>query len=154
VRGRLHAHHGSWREDAFHWGTSGPWICIAVADGAGSAPLARVASNLVCNESIRFLNEQLNSWSPAPTAEGLSPDDVRRLRGILIGGMRAAREAIEREAERRGRPARDFHTTCLLLAHAPCGQADVVATLQVGDGVIGVRTASRCQVLGEADRGS
>src|SRR5262249_36436136 len=68
---------------------------------------------------------------------------------------RQARAAIGTEAQKRDRPLRDFHTTCLLLAHLPFGDADLVGALQVGDGAVSLYTGpGACLVLGDADRGT
>jgi hypothetical protein len=156
VRGRLHAHQALWRDDAFAWAAAGEWTCLAVADGAGSAPLARVGARLASEEGARSLAAVLAGWRPQPGADGVpTQEDLHRLRAALTGAARQARDAIDAEAGKRGCPARDFSTTCLLLAHIPFAGADLVGALQVGDGAIGLYTGSgACRVLGEADHGA
>jgi hypothetical protein len=158
VRGKLHAHHALWRDDAFAWGWTGAWTCVAVADGAGSAPLSRVGARVACADGVRALTEALADVRDRllPGDDGLPvQDDLRRLRTLLVGAARQARAGIAREAERRGCPDRDFHTTCLLLVHTPCGDADLVGALQVGDGAVGLYTdQGTCTVLGDADHGT
>jgi len=148
VRGKYHAHAGLWRDDAFAWGSAGPWTIVAVADGAGSAPLSRVASAVACAEGVRALQEKL----PDLPAHGESAESLRT---ALTTAMLRAREAVRSEADKRRRPERDFHTTCLLLVHASGAGGDVIGALQVGDGAIGLyHDDGTCQVLGQADHGA
>ena len=44
-RGQLHAHEGTFREDAFRTMAVDDWSLIAVADGAGSHKLSRIGAN-------------------------------------------------------------------------------------------------------------
>jgi hypothetical protein len=156
VRGRLHAHQGLWRDDSFAWAAANDWICLAVADGAGSAPLSRIGSRLAVEEGVKSLASSLAGWQPHPGDDGNpSQEDLRRLRAILADAARRGQAAILAEAEKRGRTDRDFYTTCLLLAHIPFGGADLIGALQVGDGVIGLYSGpGACRVLGEADHGA
>ena len=148
VRGKYHAHAGLWRDDAFAWGSAGPWTVLVVADGAGSAPLSRVASAVACAEGVRALKEKTADLPPGPEA-------AERLRAALAAAVIRAREAVRSEAEKRGRPEREFHTTCLLVVHAAAPEADVVAALQVGDGAVGLyHDDGTCMILGEADHGT
>ncbi len=62
-RGRSHANMGSFRDDDFaykHLENTG-WNIIAVADGAGSAPLSRQGSRIACKAVIDFFSEYLTS---------------------------------------------------------------------------------------------
>jgi hypothetical protein len=153
VRGKLHAHQALWRDDAFSWGHTGEWTCLAAADGAGSAPLARVGSRLACQESIKALVASLADWKLTP-GEKPAQEDLKRLRSCVAGAVRKALTAIDHESLRRDCNIREFHTTCLLLVHAPFGEADLVAGLQVGDGAIALLCApGNCEVLGDADHG-
>jgi hypothetical protein len=156
VRGRLHAHQALWRDDSFAWNTVEEWTCVAVGDGAGSASLSRVGSRIACDEGVRALSAALTGWKPPAEEDGTpSQDGLRRFRKLLAGAAQQARAAIIAEAVRRGQPLRDFHTTCLLLAHRPFGDGDLVAALQVGDGCVGLYTGPHaCRVLGDADHGT
>ncbi len=81
IRGKLHAHHGVWRDDAFAWGTTQDWTCIAVADGAGSASLSRVGARVACDEGVRALTEALGDFRLGPESTP-SQEDLQRLRGV------------------------------------------------------------------------
>jgi len=156
VRGRLHAHNALWRDDAFTWNGVDAWTCIAVADGAGSAPLSRVGAATACTEGVRALSTGLAGWQPAVENGGLpSQDALRQLRTNLVDAGRQALAGIRAQAAQRGRSLRDFHTTYLLVAHTPLGDADLIGALQVGDGAIAMYTDSgECRILGDADHGA
>lgn len=101
-------------------------LLIAVADGAGSRPLADVGAALAVQtalaETRRLLTEQplaAIDWS-----------------ALLQTAFAAARTAIEAEAARRNSPAVDLAAT-LLLAVAT---TELIAVGQVGDGAVVVRT--------------
>jgi hypothetical protein len=148
VRGKYHAHAALWRDDAFAWAMAGPWTVLAVADGAGSAPLSRVAAAVACAEGVRALEEKTAGVPPGP-------DAAEHLRAALAVSMLRAREAVRSEAEKRRRPEREFQTTCLLVVHATVPAGDVVGALQVGDGAIGLyHDDGTCLVLGAADHGA
>jgi hypothetical protein len=153
VRGKLHAHQGLWRDDAFAWGHTGEWTCLAAADGAGSAALARVGSRIACQESIKALLASLADWKLTP-GDKPTQDDLKRLRAAIAAAVRRALTAIDHESLRRDCNIRDFNTTCLLLVHAPFGEQHLVAALQVGDGAIALYSGNGTfEVLGDADHG-
>jgi len=156
VRGRLHAHQARWRDDAFAQTLADDWSCLAVADGAGSAPLSRVGARVACARGVAALAAALTGWRPRVDDSGAPPqDDLQRLQAALAGAARAARDGVAAEAERRGALVRDLHTTLLLLAHTPFGDADLLGAFQVGDGAIGLYSdPGRCLPLGIADHGA
>jgi len=156
VRGKLHAHQALWRDDAFACAHQGPWTVIAVADGAGSVPLSRVGSHLACGAALASLEDKLPGIPlPEPLPEPLPPSDVEGVKGALVAAARRAKQAITTEADRRGRPTRDFHTTLLLVVHRAGNNRDLVGVLQVGDGAVGLYTArGTCSILGVADHGN
>lgn len=141
-RGKSHAHGGTYREDAFalvKGSLEMPWWFLAVSDGAGSHSLSRVGSNLVTSEAARLMEEHAQS--------GMCPLEL--VQGTALGALRA----LQREAERRGRPLADFSCTLLLLLYwAQTDGAEIAVSFQAGDGVIGeVRRDGSLNVLAEAD---
>ncbi len=62
-RGRSHANVGSFRDDDYafkHFENNG-WNIVCVADGAGSAPMARQGSKIACDEIVRFFEEKIDA---------------------------------------------------------------------------------------------
>lgn len=53
VRGRSHAHEGTFRDDDFTLGSNDGWHFIAVSDGAGSAKYSRMGSLIACDTAYR-----------------------------------------------------------------------------------------------------
>jgi hypothetical protein len=105
---------------------------------------------------VRALKELLAEVRPAPGPAGeVAPEDVERIRSALTRAARRAQEAVRSEADRRKRPARDFHATLLLAAHAPFGDRDMAASLRVGDGAVALYAAPGvCNSLGAGDHGN
>ncbi|PQV62939.1 Protein phosphatase 2C [Abditibacterium utsteinense] len=158
VRGKLHAHRGLWREDAF--GFSGAqngeaiWQIAAVSDGAGSAPLSRVGSRIACEEALAALRISL-AGLPAFSSEKneLQTRDLPVLRVALMEAASAALGAIRVEAAKRGQPLSAFAATLLVLVRREWNGAQLCASVQVGDGVIALRDEIGLTLLGVADHG-
>ncbi|MGI5292750.1 protein phosphatase 2C domain-containing protein [Nonomuraea polychroma] len=60
--GRLHAHQGTPRDDAFAAHANGQWLAAAVADGVGSRPLSRYGAALcaerLCHHLLRTISQE------------------------------------------------------------------------------------------------
>ena len=154
VRGKLHAHRALWREDSFALGTAenaaGSWSICVVSDGAGSAPLSRVGSNVACQSALGDLMGTLGE------IEALSDDvnaDLPRVKTALVEAARAALRAIRDEATNRNQPVNAFAATLLILVRRAVGDAQLCAAIQVGDGAIALNCASGLKLLGAADHG-
>lgn len=159
TRGRLHAHRGAWREDAYAFGRRGAWSILAVSDGAGSAPLSRVGSRTACDCAVEELRLRLPEHPPrAADAQSLKAEALPALRAQLAGAGRAALDGVRAAAATRGEPVDAFAATLLLAALCPWGDGWLVAGLQVGDGQIALLTrrddGHDLTLLGEADHGA
>jgi len=160
VRGKSHAHKGTFRDDSFAISKCGAWTLTAVSDGAGSSPLSRVAARIACDCAIKSLQGTLANYTlsaPAGDKEQLNSDLIR-LRSFLVEAARAAQDAVLREISQRGLHIRDMYATLLVMSHVHWGEHEVVAAIQVGDGAIGVYCQpadgdADCTVLGDADHG-
>lgn len=147
-RGRVHAHHAAHREDALAVEFGAHGFVLAAADGAGSSRFSRVGSECVCREVTHaaqgLLREGLGR-APAAGARG------EPLRVALVDALRSADRILREAASSGGVAARDFRTTALA-----CLWIDgALATLQVGDGAIVVRTVDgSVSRLGSGDTGA
>jgi hypothetical protein len=140
VRGRLHAHLGQWREDAFALGAFGDWAIACIADGAGSSRLARVGANLAADEALGELRKGFDTTS---------------LCDRLTDALRAARKALEREAGARDCELRDLSTTLLLIAFRRTRDCDYLGWIGIGDGLIALKNrAGICGVVSDEDHGA
>jgi serine/threonine protein phosphatase PrpC len=155
LRGKLHAHRGLWRDDAFAWGQTGDWTVMALCDGAGGSRLGRVGARLASEEAKRSLLESLQDYHLLPGEEGATAEsDLSRLRAFLEVAALRAKVAVLREAHQRQCSPADMNTTLLLSLHAPVGDSDLVGNIQIGDGAVGIYTGDdNCTLLGIADHG-
>ncbi len=151
-RGKGHAHEGKYREDAWHAGVSRHkrWIIVAVADGGGSYPWARVGSDVAVKESVKCLSEEL------PEGDELRDSHIR---GAMDQALTEACRALERKAREiaseTGKPttSRDLSTTLQVLAFCPDQRKLVIA--QVGDGLMALQKDDLThERLGAADVGA
>ncbi len=150
-RGKLHAHEGSYREDAFALGTHEDWVLLAVADGAGSCRLSRVGARLASEAAIAGMTKGLRRAWPPDAAE--VPETA--LRRMISDGIAEAHAAVYTEAGRRGIAVRDLSSTLLMLAFGPVrGGQRYLAVGQIGDGLLlTVGKDGTLTVLGAADKG-
>ena len=172
VRGRSHENSGAFREDDFQVGRNpaGTWTVVAVSDGAGSAPLSRLGSQLATQASVASLLEALDRTTEAIDAvltqacEGIDPaEQAGRIedagRELLLEPVgRAAFDAsraikaksIELEVEEKALAA-----TLMFAATRRIGDHILVASYWIGDGAAALLDPSdgRFHLLGEADSG-
>ncbi len=147
VRGKMHAHYGTYREDAFTVGIADPWQIAVICDGAGSSALSRVGATVVCDALIAGVRRGLALHWHGDEA----PND--QLRHVLLTGMIAARAALDLEAQRRGVHLTTLASTLLVLLHDP--QQGYLATAQIGDGVLfAILANQQILALAEAQSGA
>ncbi|RYX81486.1 hypothetical protein EON83_23705 [bacterium] len=158
VRGKLHAHRGSWREDSFTaehiQAESGDWTVVAVSDGAGSAPLSRVGSKAACSATLTALRAGLGTLGAfSDDKEQLVSQNLPALRQVLMQAGADALGALQIEAKLREQPLSAFAATLLVLVQREWSGAWLCAALQVGDGAISLWDGEKIVLLGEADHG-
>jgi hypothetical protein len=130
-RGKMHAHKGSFREDAYAMGEANGWQFIVVADGGGSRTMARVGSNLAANTAINRMKQV------AQEKENLAKVSLEGLAELILRESgQAAYEALQSAALERNLKTDDFGTTFLALAFYPNKKENIIGVLQVGDGLI------------------
>ncbi|GAB3570592.1 hypothetical protein GCM10027578_27130 [Spirosoma luteolum] len=159
VRGRSHAHEGTFRDDDFLLTSIGPdWHLLAVADGAGSARYARRGAQVACDILTTYLNTNVTEedWinlSDLAEQQATGPSDTvegqlrRQLYSLLGNAALAAYKAIEAEAQIAGAATKDFATTLLAVLAKPICSGWVVGGFGVGDGGIGIYRAGKEVVL-------
>lgn len=173
VRGRSHENSGSFREDDFHIGrdAGGQWTVIAVSDGAGSAKLSRLGSQIVTQTAVAYLVEALERNKAdidlaLETVAGLEIEAVERAKKLEdickkllrepVG--RAAFEAskeIKAKASELGVEEKALSATLMFAAVRRIGDAVLVASYWIGDGAAALLNpkSGDFQLLGEADSG-
>lgn len=101
-------------------------LWMFVADGAGSAPMGGEGADIAIGEGIRFVTEKL-----ARKEFGLGD-------AFACDLIREVRRAVHAEAEKDGRPVRDYACTFLGVVSTKTG----TITFQVGDGGIVLDTGN------------
>lgn len=146
-RGRNHAHRGTHREDSFNCVTAGDLTILCVADGAGSAKLSRVGSEVVCRELPSRLLAKVSNWIPEAWSLGASDELLTRLRHVVKVSVEETCAHLSAVATQSNNVPKDFRCTLLLAAFHRGVGGDCFAATQVGDGTI-------CQLLrnGEAEQ--
>ena len=113
-------------QDAHYWEILPEGILIAaVADGAGSAALAEVGSEVAVGAAVETLRNN-------PQALTTSPENLEAWQGILLHGIKVASLSVAAEAVMRNVSARDLATTLILVIATP----QMVAVAQIGDGAV------------------
>jgi len=147
-RGKMHAHKGIFREDAFVLGEEGGWHLAVVADGGGSCSLSRVGSHLASETAVARMVEIIQGVS----GKQLLPEEIAEL--ALQQGLKVAWEALASEAEKREINLRELGTTYLALMHHPSEEGHVVGVAQVGDGLVAAELANgKVVAMAEPDVG-
>ena len=141
LRGRSHAHVGSFRDDdlALAWFPVSGWYSLTVADGAGSANLSRQGSKIACDAVKQqfagyFADAEniLSQWVAQPDkVDALLAELCQQFGQAALGALKK----IEEQAKLLDAAVRDFHTTLItvLLHPLPDGRW-FVAAFSIGDG--------------------
>lgn len=119
VPGTSHVNGGLPCQDDFTSTAHGDFFVAAVADGAGSVPMAERGASTVVRSVTASVAAALELAQPAPVT-------------VLKDAALAARRELAAIADHEGLPVRDFASTLLAVIAGPNGGA----ALQIGDGVI------------------
>ena len=172
VRGRSHENSGAFREDDFHvgHGASGTWTVVAVSDGAGSAKLSRLGSQIATETSVNSLLASLGKESAtlemaladagAVESEGERATRLRDVGRELLRnpvGRAAfdASKAIKAKAVELGIEEKALAATLMFAALRRLGDLVLVASYWIGDGGAALLEpeSGLFHLLGEADSG-
>jgi len=166
VRGKSHAHKGTFRDDHFAincFGEQG-WILQIVADGAGSAEFSRQGSKIACDTTTDEITQFLES-DKLPQFEDLimkrfteNREDVGKqisdqVYQLTVATAFKAQKAILKFAESEGQPLKNFATTLLFTLTKKFEFGTIVISFSVGDGAIGALTDKEAKLLMEPDGG-
>ena len=132
-RGTSHKKTATPCQDAFAWERlDDERVVLAVADGAGSAPLSDLGSKLAVHAAIGAIRTSF----AARSAGGEYADDETGWRVRLSQAASSARDEIFEAARRLGHPPRDLASTLIVTVVTPA----LTAAIQVGDGAAVVET--------------
>lgn len=128
VIGTSHNRSGFPCQDSSNYRIAGEVLIAAVADGAGSATMSDVGSELAAEASVRTA-EQLLQDLHDHTPHSLHETCLKR---VVVGAVEEARRELHVESQRREVDVRQLATTLLLAVHT----RDFVAAAQIGDGAM------------------
>jgi hypothetical protein len=129
VRGTSHAAHGQPCQDANAWAVAGGLLLAAVADGAGTAPLAEHGATAAVAAAVQSLRGSVDSGQVSDAASA-----CRAIRDAFA----AALAAVEAEAAARDADLRNLATTLGVVVAAP----EWITAAQVGDAAVVVDDGS------------
>ncbi|MDE6791852.1 MAG: protein phosphatase 2C domain-containing protein [Muribaculaceae bacterium] len=166
IQGRSHAHEERPRDDYFaarHYEDS-DWYVVAVADGAGSAPLSWKGSEIACDTIIEHCRENLDGnkvFEEAIAAFHADPNTELRsvltaqVSNIIYKGAVKAHEAINAEAAAQGEKPRDYATTLMFAICKHFSFGWFIASFWVGDGAMCIydEKGGSAKLLGTPDEG-
>lgn len=134
-RGRLHAHRGEFREDAFRIAVGEGFFILVAADGAGSSRLSRIGSEYACDATVERLRVALEHASGP--AVGEDPRSwVGNVAGLALSAAVADVDALARHADV---DPKELRTTLLAAVWWPWTDQEYIVGAQVGDGFVAVR---------------
>lgn len=153
-RGRMHAHHGTFREDAL-WGSMGKLFSFSVVcDGAGSSTLSRIGSEYTARTLSQLVENELNNHE-ADLAKCSKESLPTNLRTILYHCLDSVSRGLISIAEKAGMAPKDFRCTVLTALHYRHSTGGIILFANVGDGFIGVkRKGKAAERVGTSDSGA
>ena len=150
-RGRSHANVGSFRDDdfAFKYYTENGWSIVCVADGAGSAKLARQGSKLACEAVVAYFQENFGEDLLKDFDETLlhyqnktGEDTEKKISFFVYDNLSKAahfaHKKIEEFANKLEVPLKDFHSTLIFALYKKYEFGYAILTFGVGDCPIGL----------------
>lgn len=152
-RGRLHAHAGTHRDDAFAFSSAEAYSILCVADGAGSSKHSRIGSEICCREMVAQLQGTLPA-SAHSTMGDESESEKERVVRCIGAALKHICQRLRELATAAGCQARDFHSTLLVAVQIENAEGGSIYLAQVGDGgICAMLRTGQIQVLELADSG-
>ncbi|MES2386432.1 MAG: protein phosphatase 2C domain-containing protein [Bacteroidota bacterium] len=146
IRGKSHAHSGSFREDDLLLKElPGGWLYAAVADGAGSATFSREGSRLACSGLYRFMQNEGEALAEV--------SDLEKARALMQRGITHIRRLIADEAANVKAVIKDFNTTFLVTLLRKGKQGYDIISYWIGDGGLAINSGEGFTLLGNPDGG-
>jgi serine/threonine protein phosphatase PrpC len=161
LRGRSHAHQGTFRDDHFAVAVADDWLLLAVSDGAGSARYSRYGAERLCEGTLAQLKDYLpragieEKWLQWQAQPGAASEQSLKvvLYTTLVHTTFQQVKALEQEAQGRDAQLRDYAATLLLAACRPWEGGWLVVSFWIGDGALACLEPDQVRLLGQPDSG-
>ncbi|MEL6988184.1 MAG: PP2C family serine/threonine-protein phosphatase, partial [Bacteroidota bacterium] len=164
LRGRSHAHKGTYRDDHFIIkALEQDVLLLAVADGAGSAKYSRQGSELACNACFDSIANNLQEKYPDFVAdlkaidfgnEALPRSASDMLYDVIANGVKDARDKLIRFSKEQEHELKDYSTTFLITLITKLEDRYCIVSYGIGDGVIALVGEEKVDVLNKPDGGA
>ncbi len=142
-RGKMHAHHGTHREDAFAWKGEPNFAIYCVCDGAGSAKLSRIGSEYTARQiCLRLAGHLLTHETEIQTCSKDSlPKNLKQFFPLVV---QSVQESLKALANSEGELApKDFRCTVLTALHYKHPTGNLFLFGSVGDGFIAIKQKNK-----------
>jgi transposase-like protein/serine/threonine protein phosphatase PrpC len=153
-RGRMHAHHGTFREDAFHDRSEKNFSFFCACDGAGSSKLSRIGSEYTAQHLSRVVGDDLlehESDILTCSQESLP----RNLQNVMHHGVAVVAELLVALAAKAKLEPKDLRCTILTVLHYRHPTGGIFICGNVGDGFIAVKRKGKpAERVGSSDSGA
>ncbi|MDA9774034.1 protein phosphatase 2C domain-containing protein, partial [Saprospiraceae bacterium] len=164
LRGRSHAHAGTFRDDDFTIGIVSPdCLVLAVADGAGSAEFSREGSRIACDRVLdvarkAYADKSESLWQMLEDMQVEMSHEIKQKVSselhLTIGEMvKSSIEGIEESAAQYEHSIRQYATTLLFAIVFKLEENYFIATYSIGDGAIGLVNDDTFKLLSSPDSG-
>jgi serine/threonine protein phosphatase PrpC len=153
-RGRMHAHEGSHREDAYAWKSHDLFAIYSVCDGAGSADLSRIGSEFTVREICRLVTEAL--LANQDKIQSCSADSLHsNLKSVLHYAVGQTARQLAELALKSELEAKEFCCTVLTALHYVHPSGGFYVFGNVGDGFIALKRRDKvAERIGASDSGA
>ena len=153
-RGRMHAHHGTHREDAFDFYTDKEFTIVCVSDGAGAYQYSRIGSESTSRKVVSALAAALDSRRAE--LQKLSPADFNiQIQNVIRETVQGACTFLHDLAAKTDTKPKDFRCTLVLGILWLAGETPLLVFSQVGDGFMaGQKKDGEAQRYGKSDSGA
>jgi len=153
-RGRMHAHHGTFREDALSTIHTNSFSFLCVCDGAGSSKLSRIGSEFTAQFLCKLVKEELLSHEGEimKCSRASLPGNLRAILHLCLDTV--ARKLVDLSVTAQMLP-KDFRCTILTVLHYHHPTGGIFLFGNVGDGFIAVkRRGQSAERIGTSDSGA
>ena len=151
-RGRMHAHQGTHREDAYHFHIDDDFTIVCVSDGAGSYQYSRIGSESTCRKVVAEVARTLESLCGKLKA---SPEIVEeQMKRTIEEAVAGACGFLHHLARESGSKPKDFRCTLVLGVLWQGSGSPKLFFSQVGDGFMAsLAKDGKAQRHGKSDSG-